>query len=236
MIFATMHNNLEALQYHPDDGAAVLLNGVNLARQAIDLMSSHRSYRSFGVGAVSLFRETAGTLRLFTGANVKPHEVGPKICAERMLVNKLRQSECGSGSMLAMFVAGPPQPDNGSGIATPTLHPCNVCREMYFEEEWGGRWMTNNTLIVTVAPPIEPETGSVSARVFDPRSAVYEIYTRVELRSIHEEMYRGQSGNRPPMPLSAWPEIATRLPIDVSANTLSLYAARTALSGQLAVA
>ena len=65
-----------------------------------------------------------------------------------------------------MVVSGPVQPDDGSGLETPTLHPCKFCREYISEQHIIGK----DTLIMSVLPDADD----------------FEVYTPAELQRLHQ--------------------------------------------------
>ena len=95
---------------------------IRLARQAA---SRANSYRGFKVGCVVLGWD-GRDYKTFLGANIKPVEGGPKVCAEPQAIGSARAAGC--ELVVAIMVSGKPQIDHGSGFEPPTLHPCEACR------------------------------------------------------------------------------------------------------------
>lgn len=101
----------------------------------------NKSYRNFQVGCAVLAWD-GETYRMFVGANAKPIEGGPKICAEQVAV--MSAIAAGFETIVIIVMAGTPQPDDTSGIATTTLHPCFNCRTIF------GAILPHDTPVTTV--------------------------------------------------------------------------------------
>lgn len=102
-----------------------------LIRQAGDTAGRWSdSYRGFRVGAAALaYSAGHSVMAIMTGANIKPSPDSPiNIHAETMAIAKARHWQV--PNIYAMAVWGPTQPDQQSGIASPTLHMCGLCRAM----------------------------------------------------------------------------------------------------------
>ncbi len=89
------------------------------------------SYRGFKVGCAGFFYRPKGIglterYRIFRAANAKPLEGKSKFCGEMTTSCYARSN--GYELIIALAVAGLPQPDGGSGIKSDTLHPCEDCR------------------------------------------------------------------------------------------------------------
>jgi len=104
--------------------------------RARDIAERADSYRGFKVGcAMYAFRrypenrELLGTRwKIFCGYNTKPTEDSLKICSEHRALADARQA--GYTLIVGMALVGSPQPDD-AGILHPTLHPCQVCVNMF---------------------------------------------------------------------------------------------------------
>lgn len=119
----------------------------------------------FRVGAAAV----AGDIRskrmgILTGFNIKPSESKDiNIHAEQMALEKMRRT--GLSKVYALAVWGEPQPDQQSGIVSPTLHPCGLCREMLTEMDE----VTDQTIIAS---------GNVDF-------SICEVYCREEINAYH---------------------------------------------------
>jgi cytidine deaminase len=107
------------------------------------------SWRRFHVGAALFAAELAGArTAVLAGANSKPQPDSPKYCAE---MNVLDQAAAhGLEHVIGIVVAGTndsAQIEAVTGIATPTLHPCDAC----LQKMAGSSLIEPETLIVTVA-------------------------------------------------------------------------------------
>lgn len=145
----------------------------HLADRARAAMGAGLSWRDFRVGCAawawaSHWGSSDLTLphyRIFTGANLKPVQEAHNICAEPVVLGAAHQD--GAERILAIVVAGIPQPDNGHGIQFPTLHPCDRCR-----------------VLLRTDPIVRPDT-----LIFTVHSAtddIYEEWTVEELLHIHD--------------------------------------------------
>ncbi len=152
-----------------------------------------RSYRDFKVGCALQGVYYSDHLKIsvpkvYTGANLKPVQGGPKICAEQGAIASAIADGC--THITAIAVAGDPlnERDPVSGKTPETLHPCPTCRalmaglpEIISKETLiilapnGGqpKVMTFGELLEYHAPPkVEPtvwNTGTGSGYVFDTR-------------------------------------------------------------------
>lgn len=104
------------------------------------------SYRNFNVGALILTEREPGLFGVFYGANLKLDPHGPKICAERLALEKATQA--GHERVIGIAVYGPAQEDHGSGLALPVLHPCEACRERFIKSPI----VSERTLIAAANP------------------------------------------------------------------------------------
>lgn len=106
----------------------VVANGPEMieAVRLAQLQANH--YGGFGVGALAV-ASSAGEVSVYTAANqnLYPGDNPTKICAEQVVLAKVDHH--GLDRVDALFAAGPVQADTQSGIATPTLHCCGLCRE-----------------------------------------------------------------------------------------------------------
>ena len=89
------------------------------------IRSTARSHRDFAVGCVGVSK-ASGCVSTFEAANSRPDPSYPKNCAEMRV---LRMAKEAGVELLAILVIGDPQPDERSGVVSPTLHPCGECRD-----------------------------------------------------------------------------------------------------------
>ena len=114
-------NHVEALQRVKND----------LVTSARQVAQYGYSYRGFKVGCAGLFWRPKGIglterYRVFRAANAKPLEGKRKFCAEMTVTCYARSN--GYERVIALATAGLTQPDDGSGVQSETLHPCEDCR------------------------------------------------------------------------------------------------------------
>ena len=103
----------------------------DLIRTARSVAERGYSYRGFKVGCAMLVWRPKGIglterYRVFKAANAKPLKDSRKFCAEMTLACYARSN--GYTRIIAIAIAGLPQSDDGSGIMSGTLHPCEDCR------------------------------------------------------------------------------------------------------------
>jgi cytidine deaminase len=137
-------------QYQSDEekmSAALQIEGAKaiplLLAQAEAARQYARSYRNFRVGAaaLSLFYNPEGLSRFgfFMGANVKPVQGSDviNVHAEHELMIQTEQEKYPdeNASIPFFVVIGDMQADQQTGIETPTLHPCGVCRNTFLEND-----------------------------------------------------------------------------------------------------
>lgn len=131
-----------------------------------------RSYRNFKVGSAVISvndekHEAAG----FVSANSKLSKEDDKICAEMNIVGEAKKQ--GYDYHVGLFVVGTTDPEEikeVTGLATPTLHPCEPCRALIDEA----------TVVIS--------TG------YD--EDVYEVYTGKQLWNVYAEPEVKQKRNR----------------------------------------
>lgn len=120
---------------------------LNMLLKARDSRVLAESYRGFNVGASGLVISADGSDRLIKhGANFKDAsgQSDIDIHAEELVLKRLR-----AGDKLAILaVVGYPQADHGSGLLSPTLHPCFKCRTMLGNSEH----VADNTLVACATP------------------------------------------------------------------------------------
>ena len=98
---------------------------IELVREA-RLDANH--YDDFNVGAMAV-ASSAGAVGYFTAANqnLAPGDNPSKVCAEQIALAKVEHHRF--TSVDALITVGPVQADTQSGILTPTLHCCGLCRD-----------------------------------------------------------------------------------------------------------
>lgn len=133
---ATLEREMERLFDYP--GEEEIQHRWQSAREAIlwqAVAASKRSvsYRPFPVGCmVMAYKEThdpQARWGYFRGANIKAAKETPKICAEMVAIGSAMQQ--GYTRIIGMAIVGQPQPDQGSGKLSKTLHPCESCRAAF---------------------------------------------------------------------------------------------------------
>lgn len=112
------------LRRHVDMYQMEKANLANLARTAA---FRGLNYRDFLVGS-AILGFNGQEYKIFEGANLMLAKDEAKICAEGHALRNL--TFAGYSQVIAIAVAGLPQPDKESGIISPTLHPCGGCRGM----------------------------------------------------------------------------------------------------------
>lgn len=132
------------------------------------------NYRRFYVGAVGIGLVMSSSARrpytwwTFAAYNTKPSKRACKFCAEKRIMAGARAALCIRLGGLA--VVGVPQPDGRSNIQSPTLHPCETCRDDM-------RSVAFRTLF-------SPETKILTAQ---PLSQEREPHTLSKLMRFHKE-------------------------------------------------
>lgn len=114
--------------------------------QAKQASAMAESYRQFNVGAMMFTEREPGEIGVYYGANRKPRPDAPKICAERVALEKA--VTMGDKHVIGIAVYGPTQPDHGSGIHHEILEPCEACRAMFHESS-----LTNGDTLFAGANP-----------------------------------------------------------------------------------
>ncbi|MBI4138449.1 MAG: hypothetical protein HY482_02590 [Candidatus Wildermuthbacteria bacterium] len=121
-----------------------------LAERAAQARKHAVSYRGFHVGCAALAsnpeEKGADQTAIFLGCNEKTASDAQTVCAERVAVQSALA--WGYRHIVAIAIEGPPQEDHGSGIKSPTLHPCKDCRAAF-------QYTPNvspNTYIITLNP------------------------------------------------------------------------------------
>lgn len=104
------------------------------------------SYRDFNVGAVGYgVNDATRELDMQSAGNVKRNPGKTKVCAEKRVLGRLEKS--GMTRVIGFVGVGASDPnliEEVTGRATPTLHPCSVCLDMFRES----RLVDTNTLVV----------------------------------------------------------------------------------------
>ena len=100
------------------------------------------SYRAFHVGASTIsVNDDEQKASFFVGANYKPHPEVPKRCAEMNALTEAKRLK--HRFTPGLFVAGTTDQElirQVTGRETPTLHPCDPCRDLLQE----------STVVITV--------------------------------------------------------------------------------------
>ena len=116
-----------------------------------------RSYRNFRVGAAGLAGYYgAGTplsIEVLLGANAKPVSGSDIInihAEHEVMIQAMERRLPQQEATIPLFaVVGDLQPDQQTGLETPTLHPCGVCRDAFLEDETP---ITPDSICVTANP------------------------------------------------------------------------------------
>ena len=157
------------------------------------------SWRDFRVGAAAMvcyFNPAEHTWRyeLVQGANSKPTESGEiNVHAEHTIMTKAREFALPGEVYTVPFVVliGDMQADQQTGIHSPTLHPCGVCRQAFKEPD----------------TPIGPTTMFLSATA---DMTQFEWYTAAALDDFHNHGNSAGMGgvgfSKPPLALTYDPE------------------------------
>lgn len=135
----------------PDQALQVVMR----ARQARPLAES---YRGFGVGACAMVRRAGRAIAFSYGVNMKdaPGESAVDLHAEEIIIQSLRPGD----EVTSLALSAPYQADQGSGVASETLHPCTYrCLPMLAESTQVG---ADALIFCTTADGTRLEWGTVS--------------------------------------------------------------------------
>lgn len=121
------------------------------------------SYR-IKVGCMALSTSLDGSeMGMFAGGNTKITKAHGKVCAETRAIRRARRA--GAGNIIGLVIVGDLQPDDGTGVFSPTLHCCEECRPNNL-----ARFCNDDTLVMTVLPD----------------SDNFQLHTAAELIDIHD--------------------------------------------------
>lgn len=135
-----------------------------------------KSYR-IRVGCTVLATDAVGTsMGIFNGGNTKVTPSAGKVCAETRTIR--RAQKAGMTNIIGMVVVGDPQPDDGSGLASPTLHCCEECRLGNL-----GTFSNDDTLVLTAHPQRDK----------------FQLQTARELIALHDAVVAGAEPMEPPL-------------------------------------
>ena len=136
---------------------------LDLAQEAADERAvSHRGFKvGASVCAISFKLQRIGYL---FGANLTPYKGAPKRCAEMEVLAKAKDR--GFDKIISLAVFGPSKFEGVQRFPSPTLHPCDQCRDILDASSL----VTDDTLVVTTN-----ETG------------VMEFMTTKELQALPRE-------------------------------------------------
>ena len=150
----------------------VVEGGPYYMQEAREMRAEARHHAGFNVGAVAVASNLQGQTRLFAAANrnLRSGQNPTKLCAEDNLIHKIQAADY--DTVHAIYISGPPQPDTQSGLESPTLHSCGVCRDCMME-----------------APEVDEDTLLVHVH---PEADIYELYTLPELVTLHESSRPGR--------------------------------------------
>jgi len=103
-----------------------------LAEKAREAAEKAKNYRGCTVGsavlAVNFLSSGKIDTHVFVGTNLMLKEGGQKFCAEMVAIMSAIAN--GFEHIMAIAVAGPPQPDDASGADLGKIIPCEDCREV----------------------------------------------------------------------------------------------------------
>ena len=148
-----------------------LLVGPHMINRARVASERSISYRGFRVGATALGFVPGEGLRLWSESNRKLAPDVPKDCAEKRVLEQARRAGC--TQLLGLTVVGTTNVakiEEVTNIATPTLHPCGTCRDMFAD----GGLVTPDVPIVSSgldADLLELHTAAELAALYDPDTA-----------------------------------------------------------------
>ncbi len=134
----------EFVQYRPDVPTPDQV--LHTVMRAMTAQQYAESYRDFNVGASAHINRGNNTQIVSKhGANYKNGSGDSSIDthAEQLVLSELKVGD----EIAVLVVVGDPQPDHGSGLESPTLHPCGKCRKLLDESEH----ITPSTLIVSIS-------------------------------------------------------------------------------------
>lgn len=139
-------------------------NMVEQARFAAE--TDAHSYRDFKVGAAVLaVNDVTHETAVITAGNLKSRHKA-KVCAERKALQQARK--IGYTQAASIVVAGTTDAElirEVTGVATPTLHPCGECQNMFDSHPL----MRDDTLIITTG--LEDD--------------IYQVHNFVELKGLY---------------------------------------------------
>lgn len=115
---------------------------LDLAQRAADERAvSHRGFK-VGASACAISFDLQKLGYLF-GANLTPYKGAPKRCAEMEVVTKALDR--GFDKIIALAVFGPSKFEDVQRFPSPTLHPCDQCRDLLEASSL----VTDDTLVAT---------------------------------------------------------------------------------------
>lgn len=192
-----------------------------LIRRARFIRETAHNYRGFNVGVVAMAASVDGSIHAAReGANIKKSSSAKKICGETIAVKQAKKD--GLERIIGLVVVGEPQMDDESGLVSPTLHCCGVCRE------WLETQANDDTLILTALPDRD----------------AFQLQTLAELINLHDRAVKGEDPLQPRLfnhyRFKGWDRIVDRykelrgdiLPIQSpETRQIAVSAARIALTG-----
>lgn len=107
------------------------------------------SWRDFYVGAAAQGIDEHGKEKILLAGNTKFSCDGDKDCSETKTMRRARRDRI---RLTSLFIIGLPQRDQGSGILSGTLQPCEKCRARMRSEGYRNVVVGGDTLIFTLNP------------------------------------------------------------------------------------
>ena len=163
---------------------------VSLIERAKKASKKAMTYRPFNVGcAVLAYSETEQKYKIFVGANLKPAESAVKVCAERVAIMNAVTADY--NFIVAIAVYGPPQKDAASGVESPTLHPCDVCRntlrDLIVNEKILERVVDFDTILLTINSIDDQREEMDMKELFHIHSTSLEVHGLISVDEEKEE-------------------------------------------------
>lgn len=128
------------------------------------------SWRDFYVGTAAQGVDEFGNEKILLAGNTKFSCDDDKDCSETKSMRRARRAHI---RLKSLFIVGRPQCDQGSGILSGTLQPCEKCRARMRSEGYRNVVVDGDTLIFT----------------FNPATRVCQFFTVSELMRFHGERW-----------------------------------------------
>ena len=145
-----------------------MLAGALLARE--EAQRCKTSWRGYYVGTAAWGIDKAGQEQAFLAGNTKFSCDDPKDCGE---IKNMRAARRRGVLLKRFFIIGTPQRDQGSGVLSGTLQPCELCRAWMRSQAYRDVVVQADTLIIT----------------FNPHTHWCQHFTVLELMRMHGERW-----------------------------------------------